>query len=95
MHLEKSVVVEFYQKVRLFYVHIHIFQKQVIYIITHIATYNTYSKLNGLANEETARLIKMSKGDVYAYQVDLTKKEDVYRVADLVKKQVGKVSFNQ
>ena len=37
----------------------------------------------------------MSKGDVYAYQVDLTKKEDVYRVADLVKKQVGKVSFNQ
>ena len=33
----------------------------------------------------------MSKGDVYAYQVDLTKKEDVYRVADLVKKQVGKV----
>jgi len=45
------------------------------------------------ANEETARLIKMSKGDVYAYQVDLTKKEDVYRVADLVKKQVGKVSI--
>jgi len=33
----------------------------------------------------------MSMGDVYAYQVDLTKKEDVYRVADLVKKQVGKV----
>ena len=46
-----------------------------------------------LANEETARLIKMSKGEVYAYQVDLTKKDDVYRVADLVKKQVGKVSF--
>ena len=44
-----------------------------------------------LANEETARLIKMSKGQVYAYQVDLTKREEIYRVAERVKQEVGKV----
>ena len=36
----------------------------------------------------------MLKGEAYTYQVDLTKKGDVYRVAELVKKQVGKVSFH-
>ena len=45
-----------------------------------------------VANEETARLIKRSNGEVYAYHVDLSKREDVYRVAELVKKEVGKVS---
>ena len=44
------------------------------------------------ANEETARLIKLAKGDVHAYHVDLTKREDVYRMADRVKKEVGKVN---
>jgi hypothetical protein len=34
----------------------------------------------------------MSKGQVYAYQVDLTKREEIYRAADRFKKQeVGKV----
>ncbi|XP_046657869.1 epidermal retinol dehydrogenase 2-like [Daphnia pulicaria] len=45
------------------------------------------------ANEETARLIKMSKGQVYAYQVDLTKREEIYRAADRLKQEVGKVSI--
>nr|CAH0113315.1 unnamed protein product [Daphnia galeata] len=45
------------------------------------------------ANEETARLIKMSKGQVYAYQVDLTKREEIYRAADRVKQEVGKVTI--
>lgn len=44
-----------------------------------------------IANEETARLIKMSKGEAIAYHVDLTKREDIYRAAEHVKKQVGKV----
>jgi len=44
------------------------------------------------ANEETARLIKLANGDVHAYHVDLTKREDVYRMADRVKKEVGKVN---
>ncbi len=43
------------------------------------------------ANEETARLIKLSKGQVYAYQVDLTKREEIYRAADRLKQEVGKV----
>lgn len=45
------------------------------------------------ANEETARLIKMSKGEVYAYQVDLTKREEIYRAAERVKQEVGKVAI--
>lgn len=43
------------------------------------------------ANEETARLIKLANGNVHAYHVDLTKREDVYRMADRVKREVGKV----
>jgi hypothetical protein len=33
----------------------------------------------------------MSKGQVYAYQVDLTKREEIYRAADRLKQEVGKV----
>ena len=33
----------------------------------------------------------MVNGEVHSYHVDLTKKSDVYRVADRVKKEVGKV----
>lgn len=33
----------------------------------------------------------MSKGQVYAYQVDLTKREEIYRAAERVKQEVGKV----
>ncbi len=33
----------------------------------------------------------MSKGEVYAYQVDLTKREEIYRAAERVKQEVGKV----
>lgn len=36
-------------------------------------------------------MIKMAKGEVFAYQVDLTKREEVYRVAERVKREVGKV----
>jgi hypothetical protein len=33
----------------------------------------------------------MSKGQVYTYQVDLTKREEIYRAADRLKQEVGKV----
>ncbi|XP_057378301.1 epidermal retinol dehydrogenase 2-like [Daphnia carinata] len=45
------------------------------------------------SNEETTRLIQMSKGTAYAYQVDLTKREEIYQVAQRVKREVGKVSI--
>uniref|UniRef100_A0A0P5HEA1 Short-chain dehydrogenase/reductase 3 n=1 Tax=Daphnia magna TaxID=35525 RepID=A0A0P5HEA1_9CRUS len=45
------------------------------------------------SNEETVRLIQMSKGVAFAYQVDLTKREEVYQVAQRVKREVGKVSI--
>ena len=48
-----------------------------------------------IANEETARLIKMSKGQVFSYHVDLTKREDIYRVAERVRQEVGKVFIFQ
>ena len=44
-----------------------------------------------LANEETVKLITASKGIAYAYQVDLTKREEIYQFADRVKKEIGKV----
>lgn len=37
----------------------------------------------------------MSKGEAYAYHVDLTKREDIYRTAERVKKEIGKVFFKQ
>ncbi|XP_046455180.1 estradiol 17-beta-dehydrogenase 11-like isoform X2 [Daphnia pulex] len=45
------------------------------------------------ANEETVRLIHMSKGQAFAYQVDLSKREEVYQMAQRVKREVGKVSI--
>nr|CAH0113314.1 unnamed protein product [Daphnia galeata] len=45
------------------------------------------------ANEETVRLIHMSKGQAYAYQVDLSKREEIYQMAQRVKREVGKVSI--
>jgi len=45
------------------------------------------------ANEETARLIRQAEGEAHAYQVDLTKKENIYRLAEQVKKEVGEVSL--
>ena len=47
-----------------------------------------------LANDETVRLIQKENGEAYAYQVDLTKKEDVYQLADRVKKEIGNVRYN-
>ncbi|XP_046455181.1 estradiol 17-beta-dehydrogenase 11-like isoform X3 [Daphnia pulex] len=45
------------------------------------------------ANEETVRLIQKSKGQAYAYQVDLSKREEVYQMAQRVKREVGIVSI--
>ena len=52
-----------------------------------------YCILN-LANDETVRLIQKENGEAYAYQVDLIKKEDVYQLADQVKKEIGNVRYN-
>jgi len=46
-----------------------------------------------LANEETVRLIKENNGTAVGYQIDLTKKSEIYRVAELVKSEVGKVDI--
>lgn len=45
------------------------------------------------ANEETVKQIQMSNGIAYAYQVDLTKREEIYQFAQRVKKEIGKVSI--
>lgn len=44
-----------------------------------------------VANEETAELIKKSNKEVFAYQVDLTKREEIYKAAAQVKGEVGQV----
>lgn len=45
------------------------------------------------ANEETVKQIQMSNGIAYAYQVDLTKREEIYQFAERVKKEIGKVKL--
>jgi all-trans-retinol dehydrogenase (NAD+) len=45
------------------------------------------------ANEETVRQIKAAKGEAFGYYVDLTKREDIYRTAELVKTEIGKVEI--
>jgi len=47
--------------------------------------------INEEAVNETAQVIKNKGGDVLAQKVDLSKREDVYRCADIVKKEVGNV----
>jgi len=38
-------------------------------------------------------LIKQTKAEAFAYQIDVTDKEQVYQVAERVKKEVGKVFY--
>jgi all-trans-retinol dehydrogenase (NAD+) len=38
-------------------------------------------------------LIQKSKGQAYAYQVDLSKREEVYQMAQRVKREVGIVGL--
>jgi len=45
------------------------------------------------ANEETVRLVKENNGAAFGYQIDLTKKSEIYRVAKLVKTEIGKVDI--
>jgi len=45
------------------------------------------------ANEETVRLIKQNDGAAFGYHIDLTKKSEIYRVASLVKTEIGKVDI--
>jgi all-trans-retinol dehydrogenase (NAD+) len=37
----------------------------------------------------------MSKGQAFAYQVDLSKREEVYQMAQRVKREVGKVTLQK
>jgi len=45
------------------------------------------------ANEETVRVLRSIGAEAYAYQVDLTKKEDIYRVAAATKRDVGQINI--
>ena len=49
--------------------------------------------LNESANEETVRAIKSQGYKAHGYKCDCGNRQDIYRVADLVKKQVGDVTM--
>ncbi|XP_071830758.1 short-chain dehydrogenase/reductase family 16C member 6-like isoform X2 [Apostichopus japonicus] len=49
--------------------------------------------INEAGNSRTVKEIQSSGGEVYAYTVDVTKKEKVYEAAEKVKKDVGKVDI--
>lgn len=49
--------------------------------------------VNSDGNEETARLIKQEGGEAYAYKVDVTDRNAVYKTADRVKEEVGDVTI--
>lgn len=43
--------------------------------------------------EETVKLVQSAGGTCYGYVCDLCDKEDIYKKAELVKKEVGKVKL--
>lgn len=49
--------------------------------------------VNKEGNEETCRMVKEAGARAYSYTCDCSQKEEVYRVADQVKKEVGDVSI--
>ncbi|KAF4112486.1 hypothetical protein G5714_007281 [Onychostoma macrolepis] len=46
--------------------------------------------INGETNEKTAKLVRAQGGQAHAYTVDVTNREQVYRTADQVRKEVGR-----
>ncbi|XP_039971714.1 retinol dehydrogenase 10-A [Xiphias gladius] len=46
--------------------------------------------INGTSNEQTAKLVQEMGGKAYTYTVDVTNREDVYRSAERVRKDVGR-----
>ncbi|KAM9361538.1 retinol dehydrogenase 10-A [Symphorus nematophorus] len=46
--------------------------------------------INSSSNEQTAKLVHEMGGKAYPYTVDVTNREDVYRNADLVRKDLGR-----
>lgn len=46
--------------------------------------------INSNSNEQTAKLVHEMGGKVYTYAVDLTSREDVYRNAELMRKDLGR-----
>jgi len=49
--------------------------------------------VNQSGNEETSRLVREVGGEAHAYACDISNREEVYKVADRVKREVGKVSI--
>lgn len=46
--------------------------------------------VNSASNEQTAKLVREMGGKAYTYTVDVTNREEVYRNADLVRKDMGR-----
>lgn len=46
--------------------------------------------INSNSNEQTAKLVHEMGGKAYTYAVDLTSREDVYRNAELMRKDLGR-----
>lgn len=46
--------------------------------------------INSNSNEQTAKLVREMGGKVYTYAVDVTSREDVYRNAELMRKDLGR-----
>lgn len=46
--------------------------------------------INSTSNEQTAKLVHEMGGKAHTYTVDVTNREDVYRNAELVRKDVGR-----
>ncbi len=49
--------------------------------------------VNTASNEETVREIKSAGGDAVAFTCDLSKREEIYKVADEIKAQVGNIDI--
>lgn len=61
--------------------------------LARLCAYVVVLDINEEANEETVKQIKAAGGKAQGFKCDISNREDVYRVAERVKKDVGQVSI--
>ncbi|XP_011165455.1 17-beta-hydroxysteroid dehydrogenase 13 [Solenopsis invicta] len=67
--------------------------KQLAIQYAHLGAIVVCFDINKQTNEETAKEIKATGRNAYAYQCDVTKREDVLAIAKKVKEEVGDVTI--
>lgn len=66
----------------------------VISILTYLCTFLYFWSFSTLGIDETVEMIRANGGTCVGYKVDISKKEEVYKAADAIRRDVGDVSVS-